>query len=253
MSIINRIARLKKAVAPKTIKKVGRPAYNSPMLKKGLFNKAITPETKGEYRQPLSLEAMLKDLRELINFYSQKGGLKVSNMFEFYMEKKRKIRIRTDLKAYFLQSFTKGKFKFIVKSSGKSPQYEAYTVMFQWKDLEKMIESGVDTKTILLKSNIKVDCSCKDCKYRHSYYLTKLGAKLGLQQFVFPTITNPTKKEGFVCKHIGLVNIAVQKPSFTHIFNRYIENIKSGKKGIRVGKKEQVSTFMASGRNNRSV
>jgi hypothetical protein len=257
MSIIKNISRLKSSL-PKVNKvaktKRGRPAYSHPLLDTGkLFKKKVEKPEKGVYKKPLSLDEMLRDLRELINFYTQQGGLKVSNMFNYYMEQKRKLRVQTDLKAYYLQSFSKGVFRFVVKSSGKSPQYEAYYVDFQWKDLEFMALSGVDTKEILLKSNIKVNCACKDCKYRHSYYLTKMGAKLGLQQYVFPKITNPTKKEGFVCKHIGLVNLAVQKPSFYNIFNRYVENTKKGKAGVRVGKKEQVSTYLASGKMKRKI
>ena len=253
MSILQRINKLKQTLKPTTIKKVGRPKYNNPILKNKMFQKVVQPATRGQYKKPLSLDEMLKDLKELLTFYTSAGGLKVSNMFSYYMEQKRKLRIQTDLKAYYLRSFKKGVFEFVVKSSGKSPQFEAYTVRFQWKELEEMALGGMATKDILLNSNIKVDCACKDCKYRHSYYLTKMGAKLGLQQFVFPRITNPTKKAGYVCKHIGLVNLAVQKPSFMNIFNRYIENTKSGKKGIRVGKKEQVSTLMSSNRMNRKI
>jgi len=257
MSIIKNIQRLKNAL-PKVSKtqkvKRGRPTYDNPLLKTGkLFKKkAEKPET-GVYKKPLSLDEMLRDLRELINFYTQQGGLKVSNMFSYYMEQKRKLRVQTDLKAYYLQSFSKGVFRFVVKSSGKSPQYEAYYVDFQWKDIEAMALQGINTKEILLNSNLKVNCACKDCKYRHSYYLTKMGAKLGLQQYVFPKITNPTKKEGFVCKHIGLVNLAVQKPSFYNIFDRYVNNIRQGKTGVRIGKKEQVSTYLASGKMKRKI
>lgn len=51
-------------------------------------------------------------------------------------------------------------------------------------------------------TDILVDCSCADFKYRFAYWATKYGYKYGKPETRPTKITNPNDKQGAMCKHL---------------------------------------------------
>lgn len=52
------------------------------------------------------------------------------------------------------------------------------------------------------ESDILVNCSCPDYKYRFQYWASKYGYQAGQYQVVATKITNPKDSIGSVCKHL---------------------------------------------------
>jgi hypothetical protein len=51
-------------------------------------------------------------------------------------------------------------------------------------------------------SDVKVDCTCPDFKYRLAYYASQNGFKEGELENRPAEITNPNNNKGSCCKHI---------------------------------------------------
>jgi hypothetical protein len=218
------------------------------VLQSKLFNKAKIDRNLSKHREvkvALSVDDMLRELRELKDIY--KNGITLSNVFK-YVDKARIHRAKTELKIFFLKTFSrkneKDIFKFIAKSSGKNTK-EYYQVEVSFRDIDAMIEENMTPKEILLNSTIATQCSCEDFTYRFRYYLTKMEAVLGLKEHRFPKITNAHREHKFLCKHQTLVLNGMRKNAFLATFTRYINNKKKGK-GIRINKKDISSTYISS-------
>lgn len=52
-------------------------------------------------------------------------------------------------------------------------------------------------------TDVLVDCSCSDFKYRFSFYASKYGYKFGQPETRPPRKTNPNDKLGATCKHLS--------------------------------------------------
>lgn len=63
----------------------------------------------------------------------------------------------------------------------------------------KAISQAID------KTDILVDCSCADFKYRYAYWATKYGYKYGTPETRPTKKTNPKDNIGSMCKHLTLL------------------------------------------------
>ncbi len=229
------------------VKKVSPIAKNLQNATKKLFKEAQAYEDyqkqalKDSHKKTLS--QYLHQLRLLVKALS--GNIAIGNSLK-YIDKKRIQRAKTQLRVYFLQTIkNQDTFRFVVKSSGLNPP-QSYYVDIHFRDLEVMALTDTDYKDILLKSRIKTQCSCDDFKYRFRYWLTQMGAVLGVKEYRYPKITNPHNEHMFLCKHQALVFNGIQKPSFRDgIFKRFVEN-KIKDKATRVTAKDREKTLRAS-------
>ena len=64
-----------------------------------------------------------------------------------------------------------------------------------YTNIRKLLTSSLD------ESNLKINCTCPDFKYRYAYTATKDGFKEGNDERRPSLITNPDR-EGGACKHI---------------------------------------------------
>ena len=64
-----------------------------------------------------------------------------------------------------------------------------------YTNIRKLLSSSLD------KSDLKINCTCPDFKYRYAYTATKDGFKEGTDERRPSLITNPDRKGG-ACKHI---------------------------------------------------
>lgn len=55
------------------------------------------------------------------------------------------------------------------------------------------------------ETDILVDCSCDDWKYRFSYVASKHGYKYGKPETRPPNVTNPDDDKGSMCKHLTML------------------------------------------------
>jgi len=205
---------------------------------------------KAEKREPQTIGQMLAELKAIVKAFKQ--GIRVADFLEF-SDPERVERASKQLRVYFLSSFRKGVFNFVVKSSHiyapKTP--EAYKVRLQFKEADTLaLTTDMNHKEILEISKIGIECSCDDFKYRFRYWITQMNAlpEKGIKEFRFPKITNKYGEHKFLCKHCILVLYAVEKPSFRDgVFKRYIDNIrKKGKARVRVTAKDVKRTYQAS-------
>lgn len=60
----------------------------------------------------------------------------------------------------------------------------------------KAISQAID------KTDVLVDCTCPDFKYRYAYYASKFGYKYGKPETRPPKKTNPDDNIGAMCKHL---------------------------------------------------
>ena len=241
----SKIQKIKKvqSIPKTTTKKKTHPILQSKLYKETKIDPKLS-QHKEVGKKPLTLDDMLKELRFMVKHFTK--GITLTNLFEF-TDNERLERARKQLKVFFIRSQAKNVFRFIAKSSGLSTP-KSYQVEVLWQDVDTMLERGADTKTILMTSRIATQCSCKDFKYRFRYYLTKMGAVLGIKEHQFPKMTNPNTTHKFLCKHQILVLSGIKKPSFYKIFDRYVTNKRIGKKGIRITQKDITSTYLASGK-----
>ena len=64
-----------------------------------------------------------------------------------------------------------------------------------YTNIRKLLSSSLD------KSDLKINCTCPDFKYRYAYTATKDGFKEGTDERRPSLITNPDRKGG-ACKHL---------------------------------------------------
>ena len=192
-----------------------------------------------------NLSQLLEDLKHIVKAY--KDGLTI-NTIRGYSDIQRIQRAKHQLRVYFVSNFSKNRFRFLVKSSGLN-EPDSYFVDIEFSESEVLSHTDVSHKDILLNSKIKTQCTCDDFKYRFRYWLTQMGSVLGVKEHRYPKITNPKPYEHhkFVCKHQILVFNGITKPSFQDgIFKRYINNLRVGKKGVKVTQKDTKKTYLAS-------
>lgn len=92
------------------------------------------------------------------------------------------------------------------------------TVAFQYilRNLKKLMKvrnkSNVNLQLVISavtkaidESDILVDCSCADFKYRYAYWATKYGYKYGEPENRPTKVTNPADKLGAQCKHLTML------------------------------------------------
>jgi len=196
-------------------------------------------------RPHTSLKANIQELRDILK--ANKNGMTVTNAIPHFLNIRRKERMQTQLKVFFISSVSKGVFKFVVKSSGLGDE-RAYNVEIAFKDVDTSIALGIPKDDILMKSNIQMQCSCKDFTFRFRYWLTKMNAILGRKEHRPPKKTNPHPFDDhrFLCKHSALVLRGITKPAFKdNIFKRFIDG-KINKKHIRVSAKDKNKTIRSS-------
>lgn len=88
------------------------------------------------------------------------------------------------------------------------------------------LQSVIRAVTLAIdNSDIKVDCTCADFKYRYAYWATKYGYKYGKPETRPAKITNPNDKIGSMCKHLTAL-LANKKwlVKIATIVNDYIKN-----------------------------
>ena len=189
----------------------------------------------GASKPKQSLSEMMDELNRTIKLIV---GDKTIHSLISASTKDRKDRAKTQLRVFTLRSIRKDVFKFLCRSSGISGA-KTYQVELMFSDVDEMAKAGLSASDILVKSNVKLQCSCEDFKYRYRYIATKGGFVLGNEQNIMPKITNPNLS-GALCKHSILVLAKIQKGAFMKIFERYTKNKVSGKR-TRVDKKDVIS------------
>lgn len=236
---MKKIQRIKQSNSFNPIKSFSNSKMTSLAKRVTQERKQITQESK------LTIAQLVEQLKTLTKIFSV-NGIRIIDIKK-YEDKKRIDRAKKQLKVYFLNSFKKGKFRFVVKASGLNPPNVSYYVDIQFKDLDDLIYTKKSYDEILNESAIRTQCTCDDFRYRFRYWLTKMGAVLGYEEHRFPKITNPHSEHKFLCKHQILVINGIQKPSFVNgIFKRYIDNLRQGKSQVRTTEKDKFSTFIAS-------
>ena len=74
-------------------------------------------------------------------------------------------------------------------------------------------------------TDILVDCTCPDFRYRFAYWATKYGYKYGKPETRPSKITNPDDKLGAMCKHLSsLLSNKRWLVKIASTFNEYIKN-----------------------------
>ena len=239
----------------KKVSQVSKVKKTSYLLDKAKEHKKNTYEKSYRHNQnrkktPLTIEQHLTLLKKVVSIYH--NNLTVANAYE-YTDPERIKRAKEQLRVYFLNSFSRGVFHFVVKSSGLTPQNESYFVKLQFKELtpdNPHLDTDIKTLTMLLNNTrIGIECSCEDFQYRFRYWITQMKAlpKGAIKEFRYPKITNPNGEHQFLCKHIVLVLNAIQKPSFRDgIFKRYVNNLINGRERVRVKKEDKTKTLQAS-------
>jgi hypothetical protein len=230
---IKQVAKLKQTNSHKAMQQLKQTAH------KNQYSQQMRRET------PKTIGEMVAELKNLVKVLS--NNLTVKNFLE-HTEKNRVKRTKEQLKIYFLASFKKGVFKFVVKSSGLN-EPSSYFVDLQFQDLEHTAITIQNNSVLLMENKISIQCSCDDFKYRFRYWHTKMNTipDGGQREYRFPKITNANGENKLLCKHCVLVLNGVKKPSFKdNIFKRYINNIRTGKKGVRVKKEDSSKTLKAS-------
>lgn len=247
MAKIKRVANIKSA---SSINKISSSPIDNHISNK---TKELISRTKKEGKQQIeamqkstkSLSQLLEDLKHIVK--AHKDGLTLNTVRSF-TDKERIKRARLQLRVYFVTNFSKNRFRFLVKSSGQSKP-ESYLVDIEFSESQILAHTDMSYEDILLNSRIKTQCTCDDFTYRFRYWLTQMSSVLGVKEHRYPKITNPKPYEHhkFICKHQMLVFNGITKASFKDgIFKRYINNIKSGKKGVKVTQKDTKKTYLAS-------
>ncbi len=161
--------------------------------------------------------------QELLN--KSKSGDKYSGKRTSRWTEKSKIVISNTVADYnkidMNKFFKEDILSFVVKVKGQTDNYEV-TILFS--NLHRKIQSYVKAmknkfnRDIVAKalmdaissSDIQVDCTCPDFKYRLAYYATQSGFKAGSKEDRPANITNPLNNKGACCKHIlAVINNAM--------------------------------------------
>lgn len=132
----------------------------------------------------------------------------------------------------------KDKLTFKIKVEGET---DTYFVTVEFNDILNKIQSRVEQNKNKLEikciydslvqslnsSDVKVDCSCPDFKYRFKVWATKNGYNAGESENREAKITNPGDNLGAACKHILCVlNNADWLQKIASVINNYINYCK---------------------------
>jgi len=233
----------------KKIRKLSAPKKTSTLLSSAKKFDDKRKAVASKQKSTLSISQAISLMKNLIKTHT--SGLSLKDFFD-YADKKRVDRAKKQLKVYFLNSFKKGVFNFVVKSSGLN-EPESYNVRVQFKKIDEIVEARqhyIKHDEFMHDMKIGVECSCDDFKYRFRYWLTQMDSLPdgALKEHRFPKKTNPNSEHLFLCKHSILVLNGMNKPSFRdNIFKRYLNNlVEKGKNTVRVEKKDKRSTYLAS-------
>lgn len=127
---------------------------------------------------------------------------------------------------------------FAVKVQGET---DNYVVTVEFSKILKRLQDNVkrnkylfDQKAIydalvaaLNSSDVKVDCTCDDWKYRQAYFASKQGYKAGAAETRPSKITNPRDDLGAGCKHVVCVlNNAKWIKNISSVINNYVNYAK---------------------------
>lgn len=132
----------------------------------------------------------------------------------------------------------KDKLTFKIKVEGET---DTYFITVEFNDILSKIQSRVEHNKNKLEikciydslvqslnsSDVKVDCSCPDFKYRFKVWATKNGYNAGESENREAKITNPGDNLGAACKHILCVlNNAEWLQKIASVINNYINYCK---------------------------
>lgn len=103
--------------------------------------------------------------------------------------------------------------RFEVKVQGETDEYNIQIqfsnlwskMQYYLKQNKNKLDRDLMTKVLmdsLNSSDIKLNCSCPDFKYRLAFWASKNGFKSGYKELRPTTITNPNNSDGALCKHI---------------------------------------------------
>lgn len=135
------------------------------------------------------------------NRWDAKSDCKIANTVSDY----NKIDMNTFWKDDVLKFGVKvqgktGTYLVTIAFSGVLPKIQRYI-----KDAKYKFERDTVTKALMDaidSSDVTVDCTCSDFKYRLAYYATQKGFKAGPDENRPAEITNPNDNKGACCKHI---------------------------------------------------
>lgn len=128
--------------------------------------------------------------------------------------------------------------EFKVRVEGESDNYFV-TVVFsnildrlvsKVKSNRNKLEADIIYKTLfeaINSSDIKIDCSCPDFKYRFRVWATKHGYNAGSAESREAKITNPNDQLGAGCKHVlSVLNNAEWLKKIASVINNYVNYCK---------------------------
>lgn len=137
-----------------------------------------------------------------------------------------------------------GALTFQIKVAGESDNY-VVTVSFRnvLSEIRSRVaanENLLDKKVIydalvaaLNNSDVKIDCSCPDFRYRYAYQASKHNYKAGADETRASKITNPDDALGAGCKHILCVlNNASWIRNVASVINNYVNYAKDNMENL---------------------
>ena len=229
----------------KQVKKTGSSSFTHPALRSEFGKTKLLKESKAKQtlksEPPQTFAETMEDIKLSLKYLD--GGSRIDSILKNSTLDRRQ-RAKTQLNIFMVKALKKDVFKFIAKSSGLGVA-KSYQVDIMFSDAEILAKTTDKTsKEIFNLSNVKLQCSCDDFKYRYRYIATKGNFVIGVKQYIFPKVTNKRLK-GTVCKHTILVLEKIKKGSFQKIFERYINNKRINKR-TRIKVKDTLSTLQSS-------
>jgi hypothetical protein len=95
-------------------------------------------------------------------------------------------------------------------------------VEFDKEALDRAILKKMQPLDILMNTPFKYQCSCGKHTFWYRYVWTVLGASIGLQQKIFPSVRNKML-EGLLCKHGIRAMLYARSKRFIPEFERYLD------------------------------